>query len=182
MTGKVRRKPPPKRRKPLEIMREQKPGTAMVKRTSEELVISPRGKMALAARGKGPVQVEDLLGMLSTHLLDEDEHMMKLDLQRGQLLDMMLAPQEEPIKKDEEEDEDDEKPPTPPVDPAAILDLVSQFSRLHNQSAAGFCRAIELMHRISGSPRPSVQVIATGEQINVGAQQINTTSRSKDSF
>ena len=115
---------------------------------------TPLERLQLAATGDTRVQLEDLQAILAEHVVAADRRTKELDDHCGALLEMLTSMPEE-----------GEKPP----DLAAAVQFLGTMEKVRETRLRDLRRTVELLHRISGSPRPRVQVI-TATQFNLNAK------------
>jgi len=114
---------------------------------------TPRGRLTKAATGHLSLQREDLQALLTEHALAADQRSSELDDYAGTMLTMLATPAQDGNS----------------LDPAAVLEMLSKLERIHEGRQRDLRRTVELLHRISGPPRPRVQILAA-TQVNVGTE------------
>jgi len=115
----------------------------------------PRIRLKEAAEGKLRVQLEDLEAILADHVVKADRRVQDLDDYTGTLLQVLCTPAPEGEKS---------------LDPAALLEMLSKIERVHGDRQRDLRRTVELLYRISGPPRPRVQIL-TATQVNLAGRQ-----------
>ena len=155
----VRRRPPVRRPPPASPAR---PGAKV--RVEAEAPKTPLDRLQEATVDGALLRQEDLHAVLTSHALRAERQANTLAARGEGLLEMLFAPQPEGENK---------KGPKP-ADPSATLDLMTRLTRLYSSYASEARKTIELMDRLSRPHTPSVRVVASGEQVNIGAaQQVN---------
>jgi len=167
--NKTPRRPPPKPRRRLPMVRTDRPEGgdgprpegALVKRAGGELVptpdqaLTPRQRLQAVAKGDAPLDHKDIEALLTDLVLDADQRSRSLARRCGTLVAMVFDSESRKI-----------------MDPTAAMDLMMRLDRVQRNHQADMRRGIELLSKITRPNRPMVQVVASTSQLNVAAQQV----------
>jgi hypothetical protein len=121
-------------------------------RTKGQTAISPRGRLALAARGEQQLDLEDVQALLAEQMLAADQHARRLGAWRAQLLDMLFALSPKRRSK-------------PAADPAAVLRLVAQLDHSITQAQVSTRRTAELLHHLAHPRPPALKILSERVQV-----------------
>lgn len=125
----------------------------------------PSIRLSEAVNDGALVRTDDLKATLVERILQADRQAKTLATRSEQLLEMLFTAST------------DQKGAGNDIS-TGILDLITRLSGLHHGYAAEVRKDIALLDRLARPRSPSIQVVAAGEQVNVGAtQQVNNTGR-----
>ena len=140
------------RAKHEEIMRT---GAAAVAASSRYM--TPVQRLEAVARGEGKVRADDLQALLAGRVAHASRQIGILDRQAEGLLQMLVDPAtEEDVNLDN------------------LLQALERLSRLGRGYSGEIRRSAEVLQRMM-RPRTQVNVVASGQNVNLGAQQINNS-------
>ena len=161
---------PPRRRPPLTrqlAVTSAKPGEVLAHRDrsvparrADAQLPTPRARLALAARRRQQGDPADLQGLLLEHVLAADQHSRTLDGWLVQVLAMLFALPEKGKGA---------KKQAP--DAAGVLKLIAGIDRSLDAAQSRLRQTTELVYRMGRPPRPTLQILAAGEQVQVNAIQ-----------
>lgn len=139
------------RAKHEEIMRT---GAAAVAASSRYM--TPVQRLEAVARGEGKVRADDLQALLAGRVAHAGRQIGILDRQAEDLLEMLVEPH---IEDDTNLD--------------CALQALERLSRLGRGYSSEIRRSAELLERMIRPRAPQLKVVASGQNVNLGAQQIN---------
>lgn len=130
---------------------------------------TPIARLSRATTDGALVRPEDLQAVLAAHAIQANRQAQTLATRGEQLLEMLFAPE-----LADKEEGDAVKPP----DPSATLEVITRLSKLYTSYSGELRKSISLMDHLARPRPPSLKVVASGEQINLGAtQQVNNDRR-----
>lgn len=118
--------------------------------------MTPLQRLEAIARGEGEVQVGDLQAMLSGRVAHASRQASSLDAHNEGLLEMLMNP-----------------PQGEDVDLDGVLELIERLSRLSRGYSSEIRRSAEALVRINRPCPPNLKVVANGQNVSLGPQQIN---------
>ena len=118
--------------------------------------MTPLQRLEAIARGEGEIQVGDLQAMMAGRVAHAFRQASSLDAHTEGLLKMLMDPPEgEQVNLD------------------AVLELIERLSRLSQGYSSDIRRSAEALVRMVRPQPPNLKVVATGQNVNLGPQQIN---------